>query len=372
MAKITGKATVIINSKKDIDKTIEEIKSKNTKKLSTRKGKFLIPTGCDLLDLVVQGGYSIGTMVNIVGDKSSGKSYLACELIATARALLGDKLKWFYDDAEAGFSFDTESMYGFNVLPEDEYASETVEDFSNNLNNKLKDLKKDEMFMYVLDSLDALSSEAEKKRDIERQKAAAVGKTLDTGTYGMNKAKFLSEFFRLRKLEIKNKNCLLIIISQVRERISIMPGPRYTRIGGKAMDFYANICLWLTEIEKLKKKSRPIGICIKAETKKAKISKPFRSCYLELLFDYGIDNISSNIKYLYDLKTEKGKNRTLKVKWDGKEYSPSALIKYIDENDLEEELKKRVVAMWNEIEDSIATKRKKSRWETKIDDIRRD
>ena len=53
---------------------------------------FELSTGADLLDLVVGGGetkgFPAGNIINIVGDKSSGKTFLACEIIATVRQIL--------------------------------------------------------------------------------------------------------------------------------------------------------------------------------------------------------------------------------------------------------------------------------------------
>ena len=67
----------------------------------------LTSTGSDLLDLVAGGGVPWGKMVNIVGDKSTGKTLLMSELIACAHSKYGERLRWHYDDAEAGYSFNS-------------------------------------------------------------------------------------------------------------------------------------------------------------------------------------------------------------------------------------------------------------------------
>lgn len=333
----------------------------------------ILSTGADLLDLVVGGGHRLGKVVNVVGDKSTGKTYLAIECIATARKMFGKNLIWHYCDAEAGFSFDTTEMYGYPIITKnDEDQITTVEEFRVDLKQRLSSLKSNQKLIYVLDSLDALSSEAEMKR-VKKMTAitekAMAGKELSDdekktkGSYGMDKQKFMSEFFRTMVKELENKNCLLIIISQVRENIGVMFGEKYRRSGGKALDFYAHTILWLAEVEKIKKKDRVVGICIKARTTKAKIKNPFRSCYIELVFDYGIDNITSNIKYLYDLKDDRGKDKgKSKVKWDGKEYTVPGLVSYIEAHDLEDELRARVTEKWDEIERSVSSEGRKSKW----------
>lgn len=340
----------------------DQVKKVSKKKVSFEDEKTL-STGITLLDLVLDGGWPVGKIVNIVGDKSSGKSYLAIESIAHARKLLGKKLKWYYDDAEGGFSFDTRDMYGFEAIPEDQKPSSTIEEFAANLNRQIGLIKEGEFLIYVLDSLDGLSSEAERVRDKERQKAFDDGKEYDKGTYAMEKQKFLSEFFRLRASEIKELPIILIIISQVRHNIGAMFGEKYVRTGGKALDFYASIVLWLAEVEKHKKKDRTVGITIKPKTRKAKIKHPFRECFLELIFDYGVDNILSNINFLYDLKTPQGKDKTkTKIEYDGEDFTKERLVNYIEQNDLEDGLAGRVIEKWNEIESSISSEGRKNKW----------
>ncbi len=95
-----------------------------------------VTSGSDIFDLALGGGFPIGKIINIVGDNSTGKTLLSCELIARAKQEYGDKLKWYYDDAETGFSFDTKEMYGFEIMKEECTPSYTVEDFDLNLTNK--------------------------------------------------------------------------------------------------------------------------------------------------------------------------------------------------------------------------------------------
>jgi recombination protein RecA len=350
----------------------DDIKQTSKKKMVVEMPRFL-PTGVTLLDLVLGGGIQVGTIFNVVGDTSSGKTYLAVEAIIYwikiyFKKILNNKykIKLFYDDCEGGFSFDTKEMYGVDLIPTDQTTSSTVEEFGVNLKKLMNNLSEDEFLVYVVDSLDGLSSEAERERDDERQKAVEDGKKYDKGTYAMEKQKYMSQFFRLRAAELKHKNAILIIISQVRHNINAgLFGEKYLRAGGKALDFYASVCLWLAGVEKKVKKERVIGTTIKAWTKKAKVVQPFRNCFFDLIFDYGIDNVTSNINFLYDLKTPQGKDKESKVKlqWEEVDYTKPGLVRHIEENNLEEELAKKVIEKWNAIEDSISSKERKCRWE---------
>jgi RecA/RadA recombinase len=59
-------------------------------------------------------------------------------------------------------------------------------------------------------------------------------------------------------------------------------------------------------LKKINKKGKPVGVVVKAKTTKSKTSRPFRDCQFSIVFDYGLDNIGSNLDYLYELRTDKG------------------------------------------------------------------
>ena len=276
-------------------------------------------TGNTLLDMVVGGasnfyGFSVGKFINIVGDKSAGKTFLANEIIAHAYHNNSKKqFKWIYDDCEAGYSFDTVSMYGFEIVPKDSEgkpihkSSETVEEAFVNIHNFANKLKEGQFGIYVLDSLDGLTSDEADEQADARVKAVNAGKSYDKGSYKMGKPKYLSnEFFPQLCSLIQNKNILVIIISQVRENINQFSFEKYVRAGGKAMDFYAHTVLWLATLKKISKKKKPVGVVVKAKTTKSKTPRPFRDCLFSIIFDYGIDNIGSNLDYLYELRTDGG------------------------------------------------------------------
>jgi len=225
-----------------------------------------------------------------------------------------------------------------------------------------------------------------------------------------------------------------VIISQVRENIQPFSFEKYTRSGGKALDFYAHTVLWLATLKKIVKKEKSVGVVVKAKTTKSKTPRPFRDCQFSIVFDYGIDNIGSNLDYLYVLRTDKGEltpasksiswggdnkkqslgsvrkwlktqacpienprsgpnrienalelflkkndkiNLDLVLNWieefpelkkaydkefggdGGKTFSREALIKHIENNNLENELAEKVIEEWESTENSIASSRKK-------------
>jgi recombination protein RecA len=85
-----------------------------------------------------------------------------------------------------------------------------------------------------------------------------------------------------------------------------MFGKKTTRSGGRALDFYASLIVWLHHRETLKRTikgvERPIGIKVKAKVEKNKISLPMREVEFDFIFGLGIDNLISNAEWLKDVK----------------------------------------------------------------------
>lgn len=298
-----------------------------------------VSTGCTILNCILGGGYPIGRIVNIVGDKSTGKTLLAIEAIINF-LLKYPKAKVRYHEVEAAF----DKGYARNLgLPVDnvEFIEDifTVEGLFGKLTEVTK--VKEGPNLYILDSLDALSDEAELDRDI------------DKGSFGAAKAKKMSETFRRLTSKVKKSQTLFIVISQVRENIGVMFGEKYTRSGGKALDFYASQAVWLSEVQKIKKTirkvQRVIGIQVKAKCKKNKAGIPFRECLFPIFFGYGVDDIAASLNWLKEVD---GLGE-LKVEPKIENFHPPGN----EEN--REMLEKLVVDTWNSIEKEFLPKRKK-------------
>lgn len=305
--------------------------------------------GADLLDLLVGGGqgmgFPAGKIINIVGDKSSFKTFLACEMIAATRHKHRDKFRWEYDDCESGFTFDTQSMYGFEIMPQDiddRRRSQTVEDLFCNMREFIEGMKKSEMAVYVVDSLDGLTSEELEKRADERYKKFKKDEEFKQGSYQMGKAKFLSqEFFPPIAEACESKQVVPLIISQVRENIDSFSFEKFTRGGGKALDFYCHTVLWLAQKHKIKKKGKVVGVVVRARTTKSKTPRPYRECEFSVYFDYGIDNIGSNLDYLFNLRGESGELLKIaeSIVWQGEEQTVASIKDFLEQSGKIEEFK---------------------------------
>ena len=259
---------------------------------SDDKPHSYVRSGARVLDCTIGGGYVLGRVVNLVGDKSTGKTLLAIEACANfIRDYPNGKIQ--YAEAEAAFDQQYAEALGMPLASVKFSDSlNTVEDWYEDLDKFLKGLD-GKPGLYILDSLDALSDEAEQ------------GRGMGDSSYGGSKPKKIGELFRRLVQEIEKSKCLVIIISQIRDKLNVTFGETKTRSGGRALDFYASQVIWLAEVEKLKrtidKVDRVTGIKVRANVKKNKVGLPFRQCTFPLLFGYGIDDLTAAVEWLIEV-----------------------------------------------------------------------
>lgn len=275
---------------------------------SDKTNMRFISSGCSTMDEALGGGYVLGRVSNIVGDRSAGKTLKAMEAIANFAKTYPDG--WIrYGESEAAFDEPYAAALGipvdriiFNhqspVLAEKKEGAgmlETVEDWYEDLKYHL-DHNKDQPGLYVIDSLDALSDEAEQKKEF------------DEGSYGGTKPKQIGKLFRTLVTQLEEQEVHLMVISQLRDKLNVTFGETKTRSGGRALDFYATHIVWLAELEKIKRTidgiDRIVGVKVEAYVKKNKVGLPFRKAKYPILFGYGIDDLTAGAEWLVENKRE--------------------------------------------------------------------
>lgn len=310
-----------------------------------------VSTGCTILDCALGGGWALGRVANVVGDRSTAKTALATEaLINFMRAYPDGKAA--YRDCEAAFDVSYADAMGLKTAEvdfgEEDKPLVTVEDFMRDFDAFLEArIKEGVPGIYVLDSLDSLSDEAE------------MGRELGQGTYGMAKPKLLSEMFRKSARKTEQANVLLLIVSQVRDNIGVSFGEKHKRSGGRALDFYASQILWLAHIGTLKrtinKVQRPYGVRIKAKVKKNKVGLPFREVEFDFLFAYGVDDLAASVEWL----DEVGKLEAINAETARKYLSALESASSAEYNEANRHISAVVTIVWRDVETGFLPTRSK-------------
>ena len=321
-------------------------------------------TGCDLIDLLVGGqknvlGIPFGEVVSIVGDSSSGKTFLKNEIIAYNHHTLGDGFDWFSDDTEKGDTLNTSYLYGFDAQKRDKNGnrkigtktvtdSNTIEEMDAKVSMFLDTKDRatpDSVAAYFVDSLDGLSDVEKEEMEETRKNQLKLGMDVqDKGTMGMAASKFLSQqFFKNKVHHLLESKCSLVIVSQIRENVGAgMYGRKWRVACFGALKFYAHTQIFLRTLRTIEVNDKVVGAVVEAKTYKSKTPRPYRKAIYTVYFEYGIDNIGSNLDYLFDLLDKKYELKTDAqfIKWDGgAELTATSLSEWMATNGYIDEIK---------------------------------
>jgi len=319
--------------------------------VTPNKGDFgtIISTGSTLLDLAISGGrvrgggVPSGILLEIFGPASSGKSSILAEMCASVQAT-GGKVKFL--DPEARLDAEYMRIYGMELGKEDYHMPDTVNEvFSHILNWNPPLAPEGATNIIATDSLAALSSELELSEGGDKR--------------GQKIAKDFSQGLRKTCRLIKRNKFIIACSNQIRQGDT-----GEVTSGGKGIPFYASLRIrvgppaqnkYLKQektIHKIKHE-KIYGIQSTCTVKKSSVDDPFRTANIYIVFGLGIDDIRANLAYL--------KQMTGATSYDAvtKEFGRlDAAIKYIEENNLELELKNKVIDLWEEIENSFKVDRK--------------
>ena len=260
------------------------------------------PSGCQVLDNILGGGWAgRGRIVNVVGDKSVGKTQVAIETVTNFLRFYEEYGPWAdYCEVESAFDKNYAAAQGMPVedvrFSFDELETErpTVADFESSMTSMIENKPPEAPGLIVLDSIDPLSTKEE------------LARAIDANTFGTEKAKQLSQLFRRNINALSRRNITIMVVSQIRQKInSVMSfGPEYTVGGGRALDFYTSQRIFLAEIGTIDRvinsKKVPIGIKVKARVTKNKLGRPKLTCFFPILFNFGIDDLRASLDYLKD------------------------------------------------------------------------
>ena len=308
------------NKQKALDAALTQIErqfGKGTVMLMGDQERVAIPaisTGSLGLDIALGiGGLPRGRICEIYGPESSGKTTLTLQVIAEAQKLGGTAA---FIDAEHALDPQYAEKIGVQV---DDLIMSQPDTGEQALEVAEMLVRSGAVDILVIDSVAALTPKAEIEGD------------MGDSHVGLQ-ARLLSQAMRKLTGAIKQTNCLVIFINQIRMKIGVMFGSPETTTGGNALKFYSSVRLDIRRIGAIKDGDEIVGNETRVKVVKNKVSPPFKQAEFQIMYGVGIYQMGEVLDWGVKLNLVDKSGAWYAYKGDKIGQGKANAAKFLDEN----------------------------------------